>query len=380
MGLTKIPTKTADSIGAVVRDRPRPLPRDPRYAQSAEEHERLKDTVIELAAAVGLEDGSTSGSLEERVGLLETGGGAGTLTTLDPEAPGDTAPINQNVSAGDTTLANVDSPAGEPADANAPYYLRITDGSNSEHVVVTNRTDPARTIAAPLKFGYSAGPSTVAYAGPATTPAAAGLMPASELHRLEAMETGAQRTDAANVAAAGALMTDGSTAMAAPLDMSGEDIVNAGTVDADVLRMPEEPSDASAEANFVKVYAKDASGVSALYARTDDGAVSKLTGGPETVVDATTARNMATADHAKTVVFTDDTGPNVVTVPDGVKVGTTVEYVQGGDGQVQIAAGGSMVLRHGATFQPRTAEKWSSIVVTVISSTDALVRGDLEAV
>lgn len=201
-----------------------------------------------------------------------------------------------------------------------------------------------------------------------------------DVAKLAGIEAGADVTDAANVAAAGALMTDGSAAMAGPLTMSGEDIVNAGTVDADVLRMPEGPSDASAEALFVKVYAKDASGVSALYARTDDGAVSKLTGGPETVVDATTARNMATADHAKTVVFTDDTGPNVVTVPDGVKVGTTVEYVQGGDGQVQIAAGGSMVLRHGATFQPRTAEKWSSIVVTVISSTDALVRGDLEAV
>lgn len=207
MGLTKIPTKTADSIGAVVRDRPRPLPRDPRYAQSAEEHERLKDTVIELAAAVGLEDGSTSGSLEERVGLLETGGGAGTLTTLDPEAAGDTAEVNQNISAGDTVLQNITSPAGEPEDASAPYYLLLDDGDAlSEHVVVIGRSGAQRTLAAPTQHGYSAGPSTIAYAGPATTPAAAGLMPASELHRLEAMETGAQRTSPARVADAGAVM------------------------------------------------------------------------------------------------------------------------------------------------------------------------------
>ncbi len=128
-----------------------------------------------------------------------------------------------------------------------------------------------------------------------------------DVAKLNGIEVGADVTDAANVAAAGALMTDGSAAMAGPLTMSGEDIVNAGTVDADVLRMPEGPSDASAEANFVKVYAKDVAGASALHARTDDGAIHLLTGRDQLTSTKTSAHTVGAADDGR-VILIDSTG------------------------------------------------------------------------
>lgn len=71
MTIDEIPTKTAGSLGIDVLDRPRPYERDPRYAKSAAEHNRLVDAVIALYEEVGLSDGSTPGSLRE--GLASAG-------------------------------------------------------------------------------------------------------------------------------------------------------------------------------------------------------------------------------------------------------------------------------------------------------------------
>jgi len=102
---------------------------------------------------------------------------------------------------------------------------------------------------------------------------------------------------------------------------------------------------------------------------------------PTPVADATTARAMSDADHDRIVYFTDGVGPCVVTVPTGLTPGTTAEYAQVSSGQVQIAAGGGMTLLYDSdTFNPYTAALGCSIVVTILTSTTALLRGDLEAV
>jgi len=75
MGLTTLPTKTADSLGIDVTDRPRPFERDPRYSKSAAEHNRLIEYVIALALDVGLEDGSTPGSIREALAAAGVLGG-----------------------------------------------------------------------------------------------------------------------------------------------------------------------------------------------------------------------------------------------------------------------------------------------------------------
>lgn len=110
--------------------------------------------------------------------------GDAALVAESPTAPGATANINANATQGQYLLANVGSPAGEPADASSPYFLVITDGVNTETLVVVGRAGGARTLAGPLQHGYSAGPGTIAYAGLATSPVAAGLMSAADFHRL----------------------------------------------------------------------------------------------------------------------------------------------------------------------------------------------------
>lgn len=71
MGIATLPTKTDDSIG---REKTTPSSDgfeqtfDPRSEVSPTEHNRRTDLMIEIATAVGLEDGSTPGSIEARLG------------------------------------------------------------------------------------------------------------------------------------------------------------------------------------------------------------------------------------------------------------------------------------------------------------------------
>lgn len=63
MTITTLPTKTDASIGRVKTDGPGEPSPDLRYDVPAAEYERIKDAIIALASAVGLDDGSTPGSL-----------------------------------------------------------------------------------------------------------------------------------------------------------------------------------------------------------------------------------------------------------------------------------------------------------------------------
>lgn len=90
-----------------------------------------------------------------------------------------------------------------------------------------------------------------------------------------------------------------------------------------------------------------------------------------------TSETLADDDHGKVKRCT-NASTILITVPSGLTPGTTVEYLQEGAGQVQIAGSG-VTLRHGATFDPYTNEQWSSVVVTVLDTDEALVRGDLAA-
>lgn len=97
----------------------------------------------------------------------------------------------------------------------------------------------------------------------------------------------------------------------------------------------------------------------------------------ETLADHVTSRVLSDADDGKTIRCTAATTVTI-TVPAGLTPGVTVEFVQDGAGQVQVAGSG-VTLRHGAIFQPFTAEQRSSVVVTVLDTDEALVRGDLAA-
>ena len=76
MGLTTLPTKTVGSLGQVKQDRPLAYP-DLRREIVADEWEANTTALIGVCNEVGLSDGSTSGSLVERVTDLEAAGGLG---------------------------------------------------------------------------------------------------------------------------------------------------------------------------------------------------------------------------------------------------------------------------------------------------------------
>lgn len=71
MGLTSLPTKSDGSLGRVKSALPGSDPSpDLDYYVTAAEHEAIKDAIVGLGAEVGLHDGSTAGSLVERVTAL----------------------------------------------------------------------------------------------------------------------------------------------------------------------------------------------------------------------------------------------------------------------------------------------------------------------
>lgn len=75
MGLKKLPTRTDDSVGRVKEDQKPAVNKTTQL--SASEYNALADAVVEIAETIGLEDGSTPGSIEARLAALEAGGGGG---------------------------------------------------------------------------------------------------------------------------------------------------------------------------------------------------------------------------------------------------------------------------------------------------------------
>jgi hypothetical protein len=145
-------------------------------------------------------------------------------------------------------------------------------------------------------------------------------------------------TDATNVAAAGALMANGSVAATGAIDLDGNDLENPGTVVGDLVV---------------------------------DGAVLGLAG---VATDSSTSISMTDAESGKVIRCTAATA---ITITAGGSAGCTVEYLQEGAGQIEVVAPAGTI-RIPATFVAKTAEQWSSIVVTCLDSNEWLVRGDLE--
>jgi len=75
MGIKKLPTRTDDSLGRIKEDKKPAV--DKTTQLSASEYNALADAVVEIAETIGLEDGSTPGSIEARLAALEAGGGGG---------------------------------------------------------------------------------------------------------------------------------------------------------------------------------------------------------------------------------------------------------------------------------------------------------------
>ena len=66
-----------------------------------------------------------------------------------------------------------------------------------------------------------------------------------------------------------------------------------------------------------------------------------------------------------------------MTVPTGLAPGTSARFVQeDADSPVHVSGDG-VTLRFPATFSSETAEQYSSLVITILDTDEALVEGDL---
>lgn len=65
------------------------------------------------------------------------------------------------------------------------------------------------------------------------------------------------------------------------------------------------------------------------------------------------------------------------TVPTGLTVGTTIEFVQAGKGQVQVVPGPGMSLLYPSSYMPWSFDEQATVVATVASASLTIVRGRL---
>lgn len=210
------------------------------------------------------------------------------------------------------------------AAASAPYIAPVSNFATGDDVA---------TVASDLAAHDGAGGAAHANAVAA---GAAGFMTGADKSKLDGIEASADVTDDANVRAALA---------AATADVAFNAKKLTGVADP-----------ASAQDAATKAYV-DA-------ARTN------------VVTESSDTHTFADADAGKTFRCTHASGC-VVTVPSGLTPGTSARFIaEDADSAVSVV-GSSLTLRHGATFDPETAEQYSSLVITILDSDEALVEGDL---
>lgn len=98
---------------------------------------------------------------------------------------------------------------------------------------------------------------------------------------------------------------------------------------------------------------------------------------PEVTTFAGASYNMTSADANRIVRCTSGVAVSINVQP-AQAPGTTAEFVQEGAGKITILGAGGLTIRKPAFYNPSTAQLYSSIVVTVLDTDEALIRGDLE--
>lgn len=138
MGLTVLPTKIDTSIGRPKSDRTPDgaPPPDLDFDAPALEFERMKQAIVDNAAAIGLGDGSTSGSLEARVG---TPIGATRYRHVDDFT-------SLRASAADGPNETVLAVNGTATTPNAAFEPQITQGFGWVNLVVPNSAGASARI------------------------------------------------------------------------------------------------------------------------------------------------------------------------------------------------------------------------------------------
>jgi hypothetical protein len=99
---------------------------------------------------------------------------------------------------------------------------------------------------------------------------------------------------------------------------------------------------------------------------------------PVVATEAAGTHSMVSAD-TNTIYNCTAGGGCVVTVEANQQVGTTTEFVRRGGALTFVGGGGLTFVFDSVTFDPEAAAVGSSVVVTILTATTALLRGDLAA-
>lgn len=147
MGIKKLPTRTDDSIGRVKEDKNPAVNKNTQL--SASEYNALADAVVEIAETIGLEDGSTPGSIEARLAALEDGGGGGgsgwTAGIYTIQYVGDDWKLNLRDHVGELPLPEVLTPeTGGAGAVGAGGVVDVPpDTPGGYRMALFNRTSPS---------------------------------------------------------------------------------------------------------------------------------------------------------------------------------------------------------------------------------------------
>lgn len=208
--------------------------------------------------------------------------------------------------------------------------------------------------------------------------------------KLDGIESGADVTDPTNVAAAGAVMASVRSVI------SGGGLTGGGNLTADRTLAVGANGDGSIVVNADDIQVgvindtqHGTRGGGTTHANAiAGGAAGFLSGSDKTKLDSLapvaiatlsgTSMTVADSDHQKIYRCT-NSSTVTISVPTGLTAGVTVEFIQEGTGQVQFVGTGSpgLTLRYPAAFSPYSRSQWSSVVVTILDTDEAVVRGHL---
>ncbi|AKF06088.1 hypothetical protein [Sandaracinus amylolyticus] len=274
----------------------------------------------------------------------------GTALELVPaDAPGAAVGLSGNNLAGSFEAKFfLSAPAGEPADpaTSGPYYLHFDDGgSNEEDVIVIRRVGAVRHLASPLQHDYLSGSATVAYAGPATSPATVGGMPATAFARLEALDFEHTQNPEDNGVA-----TPGNSGKWAHSNHV-------------------HPAAGAAAISF------DPTGLT-IPATNVQEAIEQAIAPIAPTTEIGTSRSVGTSDHGRTIICS---AAGAVTITALVaEPGTTVALLQAGTGKVSVVGDTGVTVAAEPDFVPSSRAEGCLLVAHWLANNYLLVTGSLE--
>jgi hypothetical protein len=386
---TSLPTRGPADLQAAITDTRAPAANE----LSADSIEAIKDRLIEIGTALGIDAGTTSGSVRRGYlpTLLQL---AGAITPAQiVAAQNDYAPTGH----ADASVWRLDAATPEQNITGIqggasgrilildnigsfPINLKGESGSSSAANRIEPGPDTDYTIrpgtALALRYDATASRWRAVSASALATSVYSGLMAASEKTKLAGIETAADVTDSANVAAAGAVM-DGDFTVNGRMVRSSAGTYNT-IVDGENKTAPPAVTDDSGDGYSIGSLWFDTTNdrVYILIDASVGAAVWIVVNGPRVpgVISGTTYTVLA-SDHGQTYQCSNVAGCDV-TVPDTLPPGTTVAFY--GTQDVVTFNNTSAVAFHASAFDPETAEAFSVAVIHVSDDpTQYILSGDL---